>query len=197
MTGIRLWKHFFAAGLFALLVIACGGGSSDPICNCQPTGNAAEDFRAAAKHVPLPPGAGIPITVATMLSWPQQPVPSNTAPRTGRENQLFTIAQGYVQSIWLQPTDCDLHFEVSDTPDKNAPRAIMETPRDDEYCPARKDEAAMMQRHGMQFARQRQEVPNPFPVTVTGLAFQDFPHGRGSKRVGTTWELHPAIVNGQ
>lgn len=194
------WKHFAGAALIVFFVIACGGGGSkslDPICNCTPTADEAHDFRAAEKHVPLPPVTPLEITVDTMFTWPLQPVPSNDTPRTGRELTLFHISQAWLQAIWLQPTDCDLHFELSATPDKNAPRVIVETPRDDEYCPARQQAEAMMARHGMQFVNQQQEVPNPFPVSVTGLAFEDFAHGRGSKHVATLWELHPAIVQGQ
>jgi hypothetical protein len=31
-------------------------------------------------------------------------------------------------------------------------------------------------------------------VEVLGLAFQDYSHDRGTKKVSTVWELHPAIV---
>jgi hypothetical protein len=191
----RPWKHFVAAALFALVVLACGG--SDPICDCQPSKPDSVDFRFAEKHIPLPSGPAIEITVNTMLSWPQQPVPTNTTPRTGRELQFFHISQAYLQAIWLQPTDCDFHLELSETASKTAPRVIVETPRDSEYCPARRQEATMMQNHGMQFLRHQQEVATPFPVSVTGMAFEDFEHGRGSVHVATLWELHPAIVQGQ
>jgi len=145
----------------------------------------------------IPPGPPVEITVNTMLSWPQQPVPTNDTPRTGRELQLFHISQAWLQAIWLQPTDCDLHLELSQTPDKNAPRVIVETPRDDEYCPARQQSVAMMGRHSMQFLTTQQEIPTPFPVSALGMAFEDFAHGRGSVHVATLWELHPAIVQGQ
>jgi hypothetical protein len=29
---------------------------------------------------------------------------------------------------------------------------------------------------------------------ITGMAFEDFDHSRGSAQVATIWELHPAIV---
>jgi hypothetical protein len=38
-------------------------------------------------------------------------------------------------------------------------------------------------------------VKPALPVEVTGLAFQDFEHNRGSAQVATTWEVHPAVVN--
>ena len=41
------------------------------------------------------------------------------------------------------------------------------------------------------------ELPHALPVSVVGLAFRDFEHNRGSKEVGTPWELHPAEVTVQ
>ncbi len=35
---------------------------------------------------------------------------------------------------------------------------------------------------------------NSIPVEVTGMAFDDYDHLRGSQFVATTWELHPAVV---
>ena len=37
-------------------------------------------------------------------------------------------------------------------------------------------------------------LPQPFLITVQGLAFEDFEHNRGTALIATTWELHPAIV---
>lgn len=34
--------------------------------------------------------------------------------------------------------DCDVHLEISDSPSKTAPRVIVETPIDSEYCDSRK-----------------------------------------------------------
>src|SRR5689334_13379073 len=79
---------FVAAGL----LLSCGGHQSITpqsvpqqldVCNCTPTGPASEDFRHNQKHVPLPNSSAQEITVATMLTWPQTPVPGPAAPRTG------------------------------------------------------------------------------------------------------------------
>jgi hypothetical protein len=38
------------------------------------------------------------------------------------------------------------------------------------------------------------DLAQPLPVSVLGLPFEDFEHGRGSPQVSTVWEIHPAIV---
>ena len=165
---------------------------TDP-CNCTP-GDPYE-FRRVAKHVPLPGGTPMEISVATMLGWPQNTPVQDDTPRTGRELQLFHIAKAFVQSVWVNPGDCDIHLEISDTDAKDAPRVIIETPRDPEFCPTRRTEQTMITNQGMMLETQRQEVDHPFPVSVLGLAFQDIPHNRGSAEVATVWELHPAIAS--
>jgi hypothetical protein len=39
------------------------------------------------------------------------------------------------------------------------------------------------------------ELAQALPVEITGMAFEDFEHNRGSAQVATIWELHPAILN--
>lgn len=182
----------------ALLLLACGSHNSLlDVCDCVPTAPASEDFRHNEKHVPLPNSTPQEITVATMLSWPQTPVPASDAPRSGRELQMFHISHAFVQLTFEVKSDCDIHMEISDTPDKTSPRAIVETPVDSEYCPARQVFEAQVFVHGTELANlfQQAELPKPLAVDITGLAFQDDPHStRGSTLVGTVWELHPAIV---
>ncbi len=131
-----------------------------------------------------------------MLTWPQSPVPAPDAPRTGRELQLFQISNAYVQLVWLVGTDCDIHMEIADTPSKTAPRVIIETPVDSEYCMARELIVSQLAAHGITLTNSRQELNPPLPATITGLAFEDLPHTtRGTSLVQTLWELHPAVVN--
>jgi hypothetical protein len=53
-----------------------------------------------------------------------------------------------------------------------------------------------LQQHGRDLnGAEGGEIPTPFPVVVTGLAFEDFEHNRGTDLIATTWELHPAIVS--
>lgn len=186
-------------GCAALLLLFTCGESTPPldVCGCVPSAPASEDFRHNAKHVPLPNSPAQEITVATMLTWPQTPVPASSAPRSGRELQMFHIAHAFVQVTFEVPTDCDIHMEISDSPDKAAPRVIVETPVDPEYCPARKNFQAQMAAHGFKLGilLQSGDVAQPVPVDVLGLAFQDDPHStRGTAQVQTVWELHPAIV---
>jgi hypothetical protein len=174
---------------------SCGGSD---ICHCTPTASTSQDFRHAEKHVPLPSGTPTPITVTQILAWPLGPDPTNTTPRTGRELTLYSIANAYLQSARLISFDCDVHLEVSDTPSKTAPRVIVETPIDSEYCDSRKTlQHALAQHHfQLRYIDQPQvsqaELPQALPVSVVGLAFRDFEHNRGSQEVGTPWELHPA-----
>ncbi len=188
------WKPFGAAILFLLLLSpeSCGSGSQD-ICACTPDRPALDDFRHFQKHIPLPAIQPIQITVVDMLGWTATKV-ADGAPRQGRELELFHIANAYVQFVELVRGDCDIHIEISGTPDKNAPRVIVETPVDAEYCPARRAlQQQLASRHISLFGT-GQEVTPPIPAEVLGMAFQDFEHTRGTPLVKTTWELHPAVV---
>jgi hypothetical protein len=142
-------------------------------------------------------------TVAQILVWALGPDPIDTTPRTGRELTFYHIATAYLQNARLINFDCDVHLEISDVPDKGAPRVIVETPIDHEYCTNRQNlqEALSRDRFRLRFIDQsavsQAELPKALPVSVLGLAFRDFEHNRGSKQVGTPWELHPAEVTVQ
>jgi hypothetical protein len=173
----------------------CGGGG---ICHCNPTATAAQDFRHAEKHVPLPSATPVETTVAQILAWAPGPDPTNTTPRTGLELTLYQISTAYLQNARLITFDCDIHFEISNVPDKTAARVIVETPIDREYCPSRQTIQSQLARHGFRIRPVRAseaELPQAVPVSVIGLAFRDFEHNRGSVEVGTPWELHPAQVS--
>jgi hypothetical protein len=166
------------------------------ICNCLPVEPDYVDYRHAAKHVPLPSGTPQELTVADILAWPQGlPILPPDAPRTGRELQVFHVANAYVQNASVNAADCDVHIEISATPDKAAPRVVVETPVDSEYCSARKNIQTQLSQHGFQLdATHGGELPQALPAEVTGMAFEDFEHNRGSAQVATLWELHPAVV---
>jgi hypothetical protein len=133
--------------------------------------------------------------VSDILKWPQDAFVAPDAPRTGRELQVFHVANAFVQEASVNAADCDVHFEISQTGDKNAPRVIVETPVDSEYCSARQSAQAQLAKHGFRLDSQHGgELPTPLPAEIRGLAFEDFDHNRGSAQVATIWELHPAIV---
>ncbi|HET8668713.1 MAG TPA: hypothetical protein VFM10_12090 [Terriglobales bacterium] len=182
--------------IFAVIVLSCGGGSgnSETPCGCTPSEDSSKDYRHEAKHIPLPSTTPQEIDVATILSWAQPSPPPFNAPRSGRELQLFHIARAYLQSADRVRADCDLHFEISQTASKTAPRIIVETPIDSEYCPVRENIESLLTPHGIKFP-DGGELNPAVPVSVVGLAFLDFEHNRGSTFVATTWELHPAIVS--
>jgi hypothetical protein len=176
-------------------MMSCG---ATDICHCTPTAPASKDFRHAEKHVPLPNVTPVETTVAQILSWALGPNPVDTTPRTGQELTLYHIATAYLQNARLISFDCDVHLEISDVPSKTAPRVIMETPIDSEYCANRRSLEHALAQHHFQLKYvpnslvSQSELPQSLPVSVLGLAFRDFEHNRGSAEVGTFWELHPA-----
>ena len=106
------------------------------------------------------------------------------------------LAQAFLQEASVNAADCDIHFEISQTADKTAPRVIVETPVDSEYCSARQNAQSQLAKHGFRLDSQHGgELAQAMPVEITGMAFEDFEHNRGSAQVATIWELHPAILN--
>jgi hypothetical protein len=198
----RIFRWLISAVVLA--IVACGGGAIGPssptsvkadICNCTPLEPASSDYRHDAKHVGLPGPTGQTISVADVLGWSQEASLPFDAARAGRETQEFFIPHAWLQLAWENPGDCDLHLEISDVPDKTAPRVITETPVDGEYCPARQTIQQQLAAHGFTLNTNSGELATPLPVQVLGLAFQDFEHQRGSQYVATAWEIHPAIVS--
>jgi len=188
--------------LSALLCGACNGGSygivqpnPEDLCKCLPVEPDILDFRHIAKHVPIPNIAAQEIDVTTILSWTQHDVVLPDAPRTGRELQVFHVANAFLQETSVNGADCDVHFEISMTADKNSDRVIVETPADSEFCSARQSAQSQLAKHGFKLDSQHGgELPQALSVQVLGMAFEDFDHARGSAHVRTNWELHPAIV---
>jgi hypothetical protein len=172
---------------------SCGGGSND-ICACTPDRPDTDDFRHAEKHVPIPSVTPLETSVSGILAWPQDTDIPDGTPRSGRELQVYHVANAFVQFVGLNPGDCDIHVEISQTADKNAPRVIVETPIDTEYCTARRNLQAQLAQHHVKINDAGMEVTPALPADVVGLAFEDFEHTRGTALVATVWELHPAIV---
>jgi len=125
-----------------LLAAGCNGGnygvlqpSPEDLCKCIPLEPDILDFRHLAKHVPIPNVAAQEIGVDTILSWTQDAFVDPTAPRTGRELQVFHIANAFLQETSVNGADCDVHFEISQTADKNASRVIVEPPWTVNFAP--------------------------------------------------------------
>lgn len=204
-SGIRRLIRFSLVGGVALYfasTLSCSGvnlGEVQPqdLCKCVPLEPPIADFRHYQKHVPIPNDmTPIETTVDTILSWPQDVIVLPDAPRTGRELQVFHVAQVFLQNVSVNGEDCDVDLEISQTADRNAPRVIVETPVDSEFCSARKNIQSQLASHGFRLdVEHGGELPQALPAEVLGMAFEDFEHNRGSGQVATLWELHPAIVN--
>jgi hypothetical protein len=183
--------------LLGILVwVACGTqGRVNDICGCLALEPDAADYRHNAKHVPIPSGTPQEIDVATILAWPQDLALPIDQPRTGRELQLVHLSQAFLENASVNPGDCDIHMEISQIASKTAPRVVIETPIDSEYCSDRRTLQSQLKQHGFQLDVQHGgDLPQPLPVSVLGLPFEDFEHGRGSPQVATVWEIHPAVV---
>jgi hypothetical protein len=202
-------RSFGTLLVFVLLSLACSdparpgnkqGKPIDPdlLCACKPTDISKGDWRIEFKNGSLPSVKPSQISVAAILAWLQGPEPGARTPRSGRELALFRVPKAYLQSTFLRNSDCDLHMEVSDLPDKDAPRMIVETPGTPEYCPARTAFYSDLQRRGVTLTDLNHELSPPLQVEIVGTAFRDQSHpvwsARGSDKVATLWELHPAIV---
>jgi len=187
--------------LYFALTLSCGGinvGEVQPqdLCQCVPLEPPIADFRHNEKHVPIPNVTPTEITVDAILGWPQDVIVLPDAPRTGRELQVFHVAQVFLQNVSVNSVDCDVNLEISQTADRNAPRVIVETPVDSEFCSARKTIQSQLAKHGFRLdAEHGGELPQALAAEVLGMAFEDFDHNRGSAQVATLWELHPATVN--
>lgn len=169
--------------------------SPEDLCKCIPIEPDIADFRHPAKHQPIPDMQPLEIGVDTILRWPQDAFVAPDAPRTGRELQVFQIASAFLQEASVNAADCDVHFEISQAADKTAPRVIVETPIDSEFCSARQNAQAQLAKHKFRLDSQHGgELPQALPAEILGMAFEDFDHNRGSAQVATIWELHPSIV---
>ena len=168
------------------------------LCDCKPTHITKDDWRIEYKNGALPLLKPEDTTVGAILAWPEGPEPGPRTPRSGPELKMYRIRQAYMQSIFLRKGDCDLHIEISEQPDKHAPRMIVETPGTSTYCAARTKTYADLHHRGISLTDLNQELSPPLPVEVEGVAFRDQSHtvwfARGSERVKTLWEIHPAIV---
>src|SRR5690348_11330108 len=168
------------------------------LCQCTPTDITKDDWRIEYKNESLPVLEPEDTTVAAILGWPAGPVPDPRTPRSGPELKMYRIRRAYMQTIFLRKGDCDLHVEISEQPHKNAPRMIVETPSTSTYCAVRTKMYVDLQHRGITLTDLNQELSPPLSVEVDGLAFRDQAHtlgsARGSNRVKTLWEIHPAIV---
>jgi hypothetical protein len=165
--------------LAGLAAVSCNGqdfGVLQPtpkdLCKCLPVEPDIADYRHLAKHVPISNIAAQEISVEVILTWAQDPVIPPDAPRSGRELEVFHIAQAFLQNASVNAVDCDVVMEISQTADKSSPRMIVETPVDSEYCGARQNMQAQLKQHGFRLDSQNGgELPHALPVDVVGMPF--------------------------
>ena len=168
------------------------------LCACKPTHITKDDWRIEFKNDSLPDVAPQDLSIAAILAWPEGQEPGARTPRSARELILYRVPKAYLQSLFLRKSDCDLHMEVSETPDRSAPRVIIETPGTMQYCAARTSMYAGLKARRITITELNQELATPLSVEIVGVPFRDQAHpiwfARGSDKVATLWELHPAIV---
>jgi hypothetical protein len=120
-SGVRRLIRFSLVGGVALYfasALSCEGvnfGEVQPqdLCQCVPLEPPIADFRHYQKHVPIPNNmTPIETTVDTILSWPQDLIVLPDAPRTGRELQVFHVAQAFLQNVSVNGEDCDVDLEI-------------------------------------------------------------------------------------
>jgi hypothetical protein len=185
--------------LFVAVTMSCNSlNMVENICSCLPLLPDISDYRHAAKHVAIPSTTPTPVTVQQILAWPTTAALPPEQPRSGMELQPVTVAQAYLQNVSENAGDCDVHMEISATADPTAPRVVIETPVDSEYCTSRKLIQSTLSQRGFKLdTTHGGDLLKPILISVTGLPFEDFEHGRGSPQVATLWEIHPAVVTFQ
>src|SRR5262244_3057587 len=82
------------------------------LCKCLPIEPDIADYRHLAKHVPIPNIAAQEVSVEIIVSWSQDPIIPPDAPRTGREQEVFHIANAYLQNASVNALDCDVSMEI-------------------------------------------------------------------------------------
>jgi hypothetical protein len=132
--------------LLALLCAACNRTdygvlqpNPEDLCKCLPIEPGIADFRHLEKHVPIPNIAAQEIGVDTILSWTQDEFVAPTRREPGESFRFSMWRMHFLQVASVNAADCDVVFEISMTPDKNAPQVIVETPVDSEFCSARQN----------------------------------------------------------
>src|ERR1700674_2783656 len=88
--------------LLASVAVSCKGqdfGVLQPtpndLCKCLPIEPDIADYRHLAKHVPIINMTPQEVTVEIMLSWSQDPLIPPDAPRSGRELEVFHVANAF------------------------------------------------------------------------------------------------------
>jgi hypothetical protein len=185
--------------LALLLTLALTGPVRGGLPACSTT---TTHDRWAMKTRPAPETvAPIEVSVGEVLTW-EVPAPEDGArhsedPQSDRETQVYQIT-AYVRLVKQSPDDCDLHFEVSETPGSSA-RLIFEVPREN---------LALQQRVWTLLhvtGRKKLFTPATAPrLTFIGYGFIDYSHysaahpkaghAHGSAAVASLYELHPVFA---
>jgi len=190
------WIAWFAVWVITLNALCTSAAAQKPYlaCECHPDVSPKAEFRYESKNAPIPKVKAEESTVGDILDWAPQYFPGfpSDTPRQDRELRLYHVNRAFLQAVWVNRYDCDFHLEVSQDKDKDAPRIIVEMTKD--YCSERKELTNQLATKGVAVDDTLQELKEPLPVEIMGLAFQDKSEPRGTGHVDSLWELHPAIV---
>ncbi len=138
----------------------------DYACSCEPEVSPKGEFRYESKHVRLPKTPAEEITIEQITDWIPQYFPGETfSPETPRQDRELRLF--HISHAFLQAAWInrrDCDFHLEISPNE------------------KKDSFRII------------VEMKPLPVEVVGLAFQDNAEPRGSSKVNSLWEIHPAIV---
>jgi len=110
----------------------------------------------------------------------------------GWSSQIVHVASAFLQEASVNAADCDVHFEISMTADKSAPRVIVETPVDSEFCSARQNAQSQLAKHKFVLDSQHGgELPLALPVDFLGMALKTLTTTAGPCRCNTLEALGP------
>jgi hypothetical protein len=103
---LEIAPHILLTGatiLLVLIAVGCQGqdyGVLQPtpenLCKCLPIEPDIADYRHVAKHVAIPNIAVQEVTIEIILGWSQDPFVPPDAPRTGRELEVFHVANAFL-----------------------------------------------------------------------------------------------------
>jgi hypothetical protein len=191
---------YFGTYFVVALTLVTVGGAHKPIPTCGHGDHQRQVMKM--RRVPAVMVAAPPIaTVHDVVGWQVPVIAAKRAdvPVDPRERQVYEVT-AYVRLLKLSDDDCDMHLQLSDSPD-SGPQIVVEIPINQ---PAARDAIEKLVGHATTTPKVYEGDESP-RITVLGFAFLDLAHagsidhwtkeghGHGTAAVKTLWELHPVF----